>query len=78
MCARCGAKFTDERWEYLLGRGRSWGDRTGGLCGPCLDEHFAQVEAERVTRRQAEEAERAAAEAPAAKPRSRFGIRRRR
>jgi hypothetical protein len=78
VCARCGAKFSDERWEYLLGRGRSWGDRTDELCGLCRDEHFAQLEAERVARRRAEEAERAAAEAPAARPRNRFGIGRRR
>ncbi|MGW3561097.1 hypothetical protein ACWDNT_27810 [Streptomyces sp. NPDC000963] len=31
VCARCGAKFTDEHWEFLLGRGRSWGDRTDEL-----------------------------------------------
>ncbi|MFF5393375.1 replication-relaxation family protein [Streptomyces sp. NPDC013012] len=64
LCTRCGAKFTDERWQYLLGRGRSWGDRTDELCGLCRDEHFARLEAERAARREAEEdAVREAAEA---------------
>ncbi|MES9811072.1 hypothetical protein [Streptomyces cinereoruber] len=77
VCTRCGAKFTDERWQYLLGRGRSWGDRTDELCGPCRDEHFARLEAERVARRQAEEdAAREAAEAEVKKGRGLFGRRR--
>ncbi|WP_432128377.1 replication-relaxation family protein [Streptomyces sp. bgisy082] len=77
VCTRCGTKFTDERWEYLLGRGRSWGDRTDELCGPCRDEHFARIEAERVARRQAEEdAEREVAEAEVKKGRGLFGRRR--
>ncbi|WP_435609606.1 replication-relaxation family protein [Streptomyces sp. C10-9-1] len=77
VCARCGAKFSDERWEYLLGRGRLGAGRTDKLCGPCLDEHFAQLEAERVARRQAEEdAAREAAEAEAKRGRGLFGRRR--
>ncbi|MGA5499416.1 replication-relaxation family protein [Streptomyces cinereoruber] len=71
VCTQCGAKFTDERWEYLLGRGRAWGDRTDELCGPCRDEHFARLEAERVARRQAEED--AAREAAEAEERARKG-----
>ncbi|MFF5639739.1 replication-relaxation family protein [Streptomyces sp. NPDC012825] len=64
VCTQCGAKFTDEHWQYLLGRGRSWGDRTDELCGPCRDEHFARLEAERAARREAEEdAAREAAQA---------------
>ncbi|MGW3562266.1 hypothetical protein ACWDNT_34260, partial [Streptomyces sp. NPDC000963] len=70
VCTRCGAKFTDERWQYLLGRGRAWGDRTDELCGPCCDEHFARLEAERAARREAEEAAaREAAEAEVKKGR---------
>ncbi|WP_221355399.1 hypothetical protein [Streptomyces beigongshangae] len=77
VCARCGAKFTDERWEYLLSRGRLGADRTDKLCGPCLDEYYAQLEAERVARRQAQEdAAREAAEADAKKGRGLFGRRR--
>jgi hypothetical protein len=48
------------------------------LCGPCAQQAADRAEDERVARRQAEEAERAVAEAPAVKPRSRFGIGRRR
>ncbi|MFJ2900601.1 replication-relaxation family protein [Streptomyces sp. NPDC087218] len=76
VCARCGTKFTDERWQSI--QQSSWWSETDGLCGPCETEHWARTEAERVARRQAEEAQRAAAEAPAVKPRSRFGIGRRR
>ncbi|MFF3488700.1 replication-relaxation family protein [Streptomyces sp. NPDC002701] len=77
VCARCGAKFTNECWASLLSRGRLGADRTDKLCGPCLDEHFAQLEAERVARRQAQEdAAREAAEADAKKGRGLFGRRR--
>ncbi|MFV0131632.1 hypothetical protein ACLGI4_28735 [Streptomyces sp. HMX112] len=79
LCTSCGAKFTDERWEYLLGRGRSWGNRTDELCGQCLDEHFACLEAEQDARRRREEAAAsAAAEPPETRSRGVFGIRRRR
>ncbi|WP_331757427.1 replication-relaxation family protein (plasmid) [Streptomyces sp. NBC_01650] len=73
VCTTCGAKFTDERWEYLLGRGRSWGNRTDELCEPCLHEHWEQVQEEKTARRQAEEvAAREAAEAEAKKNRGLF------
>lgn len=77
VCTQCGAKSTDERWEYLLGRGRSWGNRTDELCGPCCKEHFARLEVERVARREAEEAaEREAADAELKKGCGLFGRRR--
>lgn len=76
VCTRCGAKFTDERWQRV--KRSSWPGEWDRLCGPCATEAADRAEAERVARRQAEEAERAAAEAPAVKPRSRFGIGRRR
>ncbi|GGW87102.1 hypothetical protein GCM10010320_80810 [Streptomyces caelestis] len=61
MCARCGAKFTDDRWAQM--------------CGPCADTASARAEAERGARRQAEEAAtRAATERPAPKSRGVFGI----
>ncbi|MCX4461455.1 hypothetical protein OOK58_01935 [Streptomyces sp. NBC_01728] len=35
MCTRCGAKFTDDRWEETTGRSSRWeaGDLT--VCGSC-------------------------------------------
>ncbi|MFF9677584.1 replication-relaxation family protein [Streptomyces eurythermus] len=76
VCTQCGTKFTDERWQ---GTTRSpWPGAWDRLCGPCATEAADRAEAERVAHRQAEETERAAAEAPAVKPRSRFGIRHRR
>lgn len=76
VCTRCGTKFTDERWQEI--RRSSWPGEWDRQCGPCAQEAAEHVEAERVACRQAEEAERAAAEATAVKPRSRFGIGRRR
>ncbi|MGW5679755.1 replication-relaxation family protein [Streptomyces sp. NPDC003860] len=76
VCTRCGTKFTDERWQQISQH--SWHGERDGLCRPCADEDIKRVEAERVARRQAVEAERAAAEALAVKPRSRFGMPRRR
>ncbi|WP_459740919.1 hypothetical protein [Streptomyces sp. E-15] len=76
VCTRCGNKFTDDRWQQT--KRSSWPGEWDRLCGPCEEEAADRAEAERVARRQAEEAERAAAEAPAVKPRSRFGIGRRR
>ncbi|MER5981407.1 hypothetical protein ABT142_33650 [Streptomyces sp. NPDC001857] len=76
VCARCGTKFTDERWQQAAQS--SWRGEWIRLCGPCAKEAADRAEAERVARRRAEEAERAAAEAPAVKPPSRFGIGRRR
>ncbi|CAK7286384.1 hypothetical protein [Streptomyces misionensis] len=65
-------EVTDERWQQI--RQLSWHGEWDRLCGPCAKEAADRAEAERVARRQAEEADRAAAEAPAVKPRSRFGI----
>ncbi|MFF9901532.1 hypothetical protein [Streptomyces longispororuber] len=76
VCTRCGNKFTDERWQRV--KRSSWPGGWNRLCGPCATEAADRAEVERVARRQAQEAERAAAEAPAVKPRSRFGIGRRR
>ncbi|MEU7560376.1 hypothetical protein [Streptomyces eurythermus] len=72
VCTQCGTKFTDERRQET--RRSSWPGEWDRLRGPCKREAADRAEAERVTRRRAEEAERAAAEAPAVKPRSRFGI----
>ncbi|MEU0859386.1 hypothetical protein ABZ352_28885 [Streptomyces griseofuscus] len=58
--------LTDDRWQETMRS--SWPGERDRLCGPC-----AREAADR-----AEEAERAAAEVPAVKPRSRFGIGRRR
>ncbi|MER5717461.1 hypothetical protein [Streptomyces sp. NPDC002132] len=69
-------KFTDERWQQAAQS--SWRGEWIRLCGPCVKEAADRAEAERVARRRAEEAERAAAEAPTVKPPSRFGIGRRR
>lgn len=83
VCTRCGNKFTDECWQETTRS--SWPGEWDRLCGPCAKEAADRAkeaadraEAERVARRQAEESERAAAEAPVVKPRSRFGIGRRR
>ncbi|MCL3998127.1 replication-relaxation family protein [Streptomyces lavenduligriseus] len=76
VCTQCGTKFTDERWQET--KRSSWPGAWDRLCGPCKRQAADRAEAERVVRRRAEEAERAAAEAPAVKPRSRFGIGRRR
>lgn len=79
VCTSCGAKFTDERWEYLRGRGASWGNESDGLCGPCADAASARAEAERLARRRTEEAAaRAAADPPEVRSRGVFGIGRRR
>ncbi|MFF9512154.1 hypothetical protein ACF1BU_36500 [Streptomyces sp. NPDC014724] len=74
VCARCGEKFTDERWQSI--RPSRWheGDE---LCGPCLNAQHEQVRAEKAARLQAEEAAaREAAEAEAKKNRGLFGRRR--
>jgi hypothetical protein len=76
VCTRCGTKVTDQRWQET--RQSSWSGEWDRLCGPCAKQTADRAEDERVARRQAEEAERAVAEAPAVKPRSRFGIGRRR
>ncbi|MFJ6669051.1 replication-relaxation family protein [Streptomyces sp. NPDC091383] len=74
VCSRCGTKFTDERWQETTRS--SWPGEWDGLCGPCAKEAVDRAEAEHAARRQAEESERAAAEAPAVKPRGLFGRRR--
>ncbi|MFE7046332.1 replication-relaxation family protein, partial [Streptomyces atratus] len=68
VCKRCGAKFTDQRWEETTMH--SLVPKAGDLsvCGTCHGDDVARkkaaAEAERVARRQAEEAAaRAAAEA---------------
>ncbi|WP_207309516.1 hypothetical protein [Streptomyces kasugaensis] len=76
VCMHCGARFTDDRWQQTMRP--SWPGEWDRLCGSCAAEAADRAEAERVARRRAEEAERAAAEAPAVKPRGRFGIGRRR
>lgn len=76
VCTRCGSKFTDDRWQETTRS--SWPGECYRLCGSCAKQAADRAEAERVARRQAEEAVRAAAEVPVVKPRSRFGIGRRR
>ncbi len=74
VCARCGTKFTDERWQSVIQYSCSPGD---DLCGPCRQEDIDRAQAERVALREAEEAaEREAAAADAKKSRSLFGRRR--
>ncbi|MFJ4767497.1 hypothetical protein ACIP88_00040 [Streptomyces uncialis] len=45
VCNRCGAKFTDERWEETTARGGAWtaGDRS--VCGTCHTDDVAREEA---------------------------------
>lgn len=75
VCARCGTKFTDERWQSVAQT--SWRGPGDSLCGPCHQEDIDRAEAERVAQREAEEAaEREAAEAETKKNRSLFGRRR--
>lgn len=74
VCRRCGAKFTDVRWQMVR---QYRAEQLNELCGPCLTEHHAQATAERAAQRQAEEAAaREAAEAEAKKNRGLFGRRR--
>ncbi|MFD9722085.1 hypothetical protein [Streptomyces sp. NPDC059076] len=65
VCTQCGSKFTDERWQETSQS--SWPGQWDGLCGRCRQEDIDRAEAERVAHREAEEAERTAAEAPAVK-----------
>lgn len=53
VCTRCGAKFTDERWQQV--RQSSWPGKWDDLCEPCAKESVARAEAERVAQRQAED-----------------------
>ncbi|MFI6730333.1 hypothetical protein [Streptomyces atratus] len=74
VCRRCGAKFTDDRWDSV----RPYpAQQHRELCGLCLREHHEQAQAERAARLQAEEAAAGeAAEAEAKKNRGLFGRRR--
>ncbi|MGW1902236.1 replication-relaxation family protein [Streptomyces hirsutus] len=75
VCARCGNKFTDDRWQSI--RQSSWRSKGDDLCGPCAQEDADRAEAERLARRQAEEAAaREADEAETKKNRGLFGRRR--
>jgi hypothetical protein len=75
VCARCGTKFTDERWRSV--RQTSWGSAGDDLCEPCWKGDVDRAEAERAARREAEEAAvREAAEAETEKGRGLFGRRR--
>ncbi|MGW0771573.1 hypothetical protein [Streptomyces sp. NPDC002676] len=59
VCARCGAKFTDERWEETTVRGGAWKAGDLSACGSC---HADDVAAAR------QEAAAEAARQPAAAP----------
>ncbi|WP_176743553.1 hypothetical protein [Streptomyces agglomeratus] len=75
VCTRCGAKFTDDRWQSI--RQSSWRSERDDLCGPCMKQAADRPKAERAARRQAEEtAAREAAEAQAKKNRGLFKRRR--
>ncbi|MFF9573471.1 hypothetical protein [Streptomyces sp. NPDC014685] len=54
VCTQCGTRFTDERWQQI--RQYSWPGQWARLCVPCATEATDRAEAERVARRQAEEA----------------------
>ncbi|WP_233436169.1 replication-relaxation family protein [Streptomyces anulatus] len=74
VCRRCGAKFTDVRWQMVR---QYRAEQFNELCGPCLTEHHQQEKAEQAAERRAEEAAaREAAEAEAKKNRGLFGRRR--
>ncbi|BBC91550.1 hypothetical protein SRO_0374 [Streptomyces rochei] len=60
MCTRYGAKSTNERWQQI--RQHSWPGGWDRPCGPCAQEVADRAEA-LVARRQAEDTERAPAEA---------------
>lgn len=71
VCARCGTKFTDERWQSLVQS--SWRSEGDDLCESCRQEDIDRAKAERAAQREAEEAaEREAAAAEAKKNRSLF------
>ncbi|MCM9077362.1 replication-relaxation family protein [Streptomyces spororaveus] len=60
VCARCGAKFSDERWQQV--RQSSWPGKWDDLCGECAKESVARAEAERAAQRLAEDVAATAAE----------------
>jgi hypothetical protein len=73
VCRRCGAKFTDERWDSI----RHYpAQQHRELCEPCLHDHWEQVQAEQTARRQAEDAAAQEAAEAQAKNRGLFGRRR--
>ncbi|MFD3678600.1 replication-relaxation family protein [Streptomyces sp. NPDC058613] len=75
VCARCGAKFTDERWNLI--RQHSWPGEWDSLCGPCAEGETARIDADRVARLQTEEtAARVLAEGEGKRSRGLFGRRR--
>jgi hypothetical protein len=75
VCASCGAKFTDDRWQQI--RQSSWPGERDHLCGPCAQQDADRAETERVARRQVEEAAaRRAVEAERENTRGWFGRRR--
>lgn len=73
-CVRCGATFTDERWEQVEAA-RPRHSRKNELCGPCLDRERIREEGERRMReRDAElEAGLRARQAPSQDGRGGFG-----
>ncbi|WP_299542212.1 hypothetical protein [uncultured Streptomyces sp.] len=74
VCGRCGAKFTDVRWQMVR---QYRAEHLNELCGPCLTEHYEQAKGARDAECRAEEAAaREAAEAGAEKNRGLFGRRR--
>ncbi|WP_323187690.1 replication-relaxation family protein [Streptomyces sp. NBC_00160] len=60
VCARCGAKFSDDRWQQV--RQSSWPGKWDDLCGECAKESVARAEAERAAQRLAEDVAATAAE----------------
>ncbi|MFE3583176.1 replication-relaxation family protein [Streptomyces vinaceus] len=71
VCARCGARFSDERWQETTRS--SWPGEWDDLCGACAEASVARTEAERATQRQAEDvAAGTAAEAEVSKARGLF------
>ncbi|MFJ7063158.1 hypothetical protein ACIQVA_36790 [Streptomyces microflavus] len=45
VCKRCGAKFTDQRWEETTARGGAWTAGDASLCGNCYADFLAEREA---------------------------------
>ncbi|WP_329031235.1 hypothetical protein OIE71_00050 [Streptomyces sp. NBC_01725] len=75
VCAGCGAKFTDTRWQQT--RRSSWPGERDNLCQLCEQEDVDRAEAARIAVREAEEATaREAAEAETKKHCGLFGRRR--
>lgn len=70
VCARCGAKFSDERWQQV--RQSSWPGKWDDLCGACAKESVARAEAERAQRQAEDVAAGTAAEAETSRARGLF------